>query len=203
MRQFLVPHTQPTGDGQARALMSLGKAVRWSFVLLFLMPMAPLPTAAQAAKPGPTTAGQPLKPLPFAEAVANAGRKLFSAVPLPPGNGKVEIVVDPLLDGRTGAHTIAAATAGRQLAALVHAEFPRLTIVDFTREALARKPLLLIGTISSLENAGQDTIAKVQSPQQTQTSSKNDERVAPGAEQAARSPAAYSVWFTLADPRTR
>jgi hypothetical protein len=108
--------------------------------------------------------------------VATAARNLFKAIPLPPGDGKVEIVIDPLLDGATGIHTVAAADMGRRLIDIAGREFPRLAIVDFTPEALARKPLLLIGSITLLQDAGQAT--------------------------ATPAPRQYAIWYTVADTKT-
>jgi hypothetical protein len=131
--------------------------------------VAAFPAAAQTPSPAPS----PPAAVPYPDAVATAGRALFKALPLPPGEGKVEIVIDPLLDGATGNHTVAAADMGRRLVEIAHNEFPRLAIVDFTEEALARKPLLLIGSITALQDAGQV-----------------------GGKAAAKP---YAIWFTVAD----
>jgi outer membrane protein OmpA-like peptidoglycan-associated protein len=162
----------------------LGKAAQTIAIAVPLLAAAGLQAAAQAPPP----AAQPAAaaPVPFAEAVTKAARLLFKAVPLPPGDGKVEIVIDPLLDGRTGIHTIAAADTGRRLAAIARSEFPRLAIVDFTTEALARKPLVLIGIIS-LQDVGQDVVPKT-----------GQADAGPPA-----GPRPYTVWFTAADPQTR
>jgi outer membrane protein OmpA-like peptidoglycan-associated protein len=66
---------------------------------------------------------------------------------------------------------------GRRLAEIARTEFPRLVIVDFTEEALARKPLLLIGSITLLRDAGQV-----------------------GGKPAAKP---YAIWFTVADTEKR
>jgi outer membrane protein OmpA-like peptidoglycan-associated protein len=167
-----------------RLVGRLAKAAQTIVIAAPLLAAAGLQATAQAPPP----AAQPAAaaPVPFADAVAKAARLLFKAVPLPAGDGKVEIVIDPLLDGRTGVHTIAAADTGRRLAAIARSEFPRLAIVDFTPEALARKPLVLIGIIS-LQDVGQD--------------------VAPKTGQVGDGPPAgprpYTVWFTVADPQTR
>ena len=130
------------------------------------------PTVAAPAPAAAKPAAQPT-PVAFPEAVRNATRALFKAVPLPPGGAKVELVVDPLVDSATGVHTKAAAEMGRRIAEIVRREFPRIAIVDFTEEALGRKPLLLIGTITALRDVGQDT-----------------------GQSAAQAP--YAIWLTLA-----
>jgi hypothetical protein len=144
---------------------------------IFAVPMmllAGLPAAAQTPSPAPPAPAA----VPYPEAVANAARTLFKALPLPPGDGKIEIVIDPLLDGATGNHTVAAADMGRRLVEIARSEFPRLAVVDFTEEALARKPLLLIGSITALADAGQV-----------------------GGKPAAAKP--YAIWFTVADTDKR
>ena len=137
-----------------------------------------IPMALMAAAPASAqTPSQPAPAVPYPQAVTNAGRSVFKAIPLPPGDSKVDIVIDPLLDGATGIHTVAAADMGRRLAEIARAEFPRLAIVDFTEEALARKPLLLIGSITLLRDAGQV-----------------------GGRPAAKP---YAIWFTVADTEKR
>jgi hypothetical protein len=143
-------------------------------VAVLMVPLAGLPAPAQTQRP----AQAPPTAVPYAEAVANAARTLFKALPLPPGGGKVEIVIDPLLDGATGNHTVAAADMGRRLIEIARNEFPRLAVVDFTEEALARKPLLLIGSITALQDAGQV-----------------------GGKAAVAKP--YAIWFTVADIEKR
>jgi outer membrane protein OmpA-like peptidoglycan-associated protein len=137
-----------------------------------------IPMALMAAAPASAqTPSQPAPAVPYPQAVTNAARSVFKAIPLPPGDSKVDIVIDPLLDGATGIHTVAAADMGRRLAEIARAEFPRLAIVDFTEEALARKPLLLIGSITLLRDAGQV-----------------------GGRPAAKP---YAIWFTVADTEKR
>jgi outer membrane protein OmpA-like peptidoglycan-associated protein len=157
--------------------------------------LAALPAAAQAPAPAAAAA-----PVPFAEAVTRAARLLFKAVPLPPGDAKVEIVIDPLLDGRTGIHTIAAADTGRRLAAIARSEFPRLAIVDFNAESLARNPLVLIGVISLLD-VGQD-IAPKPGPAEAGPPAVSVAGGPPAATPPT-GPIPYTVWFTLADPQSR
>ncbi|MDC7786986.1 OmpA family protein [Rhodoplanes sp. TEM] len=111
-------------------------------------------------------------------------RALFDRIERPKDGVVVEIVVDPLVDGKTGLHTASAAQAGRRAAEIARA-YPHLRIVPFTPEALARKPLLLIGTITAVQNAEQGA------------------GQAGGADAAAaQTPGAYTVWFTLADTGT-
>ncbi len=156
-------------------------------------PRLPLPLIAAGALwlglAGPAKAQQPSQqPTPPAPATAAAlpafeatvdrvARTILGRIQPAAGSAPLEIVVDPLLDGRTGQQTIAGESAGRRIAAIVAKEFPRLKLVDFTPAALARKPLVLMGTISSLDSVGQDTGAALL---------------------ASANPKATAVWFTVA-----
>ncbi len=148
----------------------------------------PLPLVAAGALwlglAGPAEAQQPPAPsakaaaLPAFEAtVDRVARAVLTAVQPAAGASPIEIVIDPLLDGRTGQQTVAGESAGRRIAALVAKDYPRLKLVDFTPAALARKPLVLMGTISSLDSVGQDTGAALL---------------------ASANPKATAVWFTVA-----
>jgi outer membrane protein OmpA-like peptidoglycan-associated protein len=184
-----------------RLVAKLGKTARTIAIAVPLLAAACLQAAAQTPA-SPAAAA----PVPFAEAVTKAARLLFKAVPMPPGDAKVEIVIDPLLDGRTGIHTIAAADTGRRLAAIARSEFPRLAIVDFNAESLARKPLVLIGIIS-LVDVGQDVAPKAGQVEARPPGGNASGGDAPPASLPAVSPPAgpnpYTVWFTLADSQTR
>ncbi|MFL9828696.1 OmpA family protein [Rhodoplanes sp. SY1] len=132
------------------------------------------PSHAQAPAPAPAA-----KPLRLGDAVTTITRALLDKIERPKDGSVVEVVVDPLLDGKTGLHTVAAAEAGRRAAEIAKA-YPHIRIVPFTPEALSRKPLLLIGTLSAVQNSEQGG----------------------GQAAGAQSPDAYRVWFTLADTGT-
>ncbi len=130
-------------------------------------PAAPSPAPQAAAAPLPS----------FEATVDRVARTVLDRVQPAAGLPAIEVVVDPLLDGRTGLQTVAGETAGRRIAALIARDYPRLRLVAFTPEALARKPLVLMGTISSLDSVGQDTGAALL---------------------ASANPKATAVWFTVA-----
>jgi outer membrane protein OmpA-like peptidoglycan-associated protein len=182
----MLPAYAPTSRSHP-LVARLGKAAQTIAIAVPLLAAAGLQAAAQAPAPAAAAA-----PVPFAEAVTKAARLLFRAVPLPAGDAKVEIVIDPLLDGKTGIHTVAAADTGRRLAAIARSEFPRLAIVDFNAESLARKPLVLIGIIA-LVDAGQDV-----APRTDQAGAASPPAATPPA-----GPRPYTVWFTVADPQSR
>jgi len=61
-------------------------------------PATPPAASTQAAPPPPPT------PILFDDALLRAANDLFSKAALPAGNDKIELVVDPLIDGISGAH---------------------------------------------------------------------------------------------------
>lgn len=115
---------------------------------------------------------------PFNDAVSDAARHLLRGIKARTAGAVMEIVVDPLVDGTTGLHTVAASQMGQRIAAIASAEFPHVRIVPFTPAALARKPVVMIGTITLAGNIG------------------------PGG--SAQAPAArpFAIWFTAAEAAT-
>ena len=73
---------------------------------------------------------------------------------LPPGDGRLEVVIDPLIDGQTGQVSPATQRIGKRIADLIKTNYPRLEVVPFTPENVAKKPLLLIGTFTAINLEG-------------------------------------------------
>jgi outer membrane protein OmpA-like peptidoglycan-associated protein len=118
--------------------------------LLFLAALC----SAHAQSPQPAPA--PVAPPPilsFDDAVENAAQTLFSKAQLPPGDEKVDLVIDPLIDGFSGAQSAATRLIEKRIVELVKAKFPRFRIVPFTKEALAKSPIVFVGTIRAINNA--------------------------------------------------
>ena len=110
---------------------------------------APPPAAGtQAAPPPPPT------PVPFDDALLRAANDLFSKAALPAGNEKIELVVDPLIDGISGAQSTATRLMQNRIVALVGKSYPRFEVRPFSTEALSRAPVVLIGTFTAINNAG-------------------------------------------------
>ena len=61
-------------------------------------PQGAPPVASPQSAPSP-----PPTPIPFDDALLRAANDLFSKAALPAGNDKIELVVDPLIDGISGA----------------------------------------------------------------------------------------------------
>ena len=113
-------------------------------------PQSPPPPAAgtPAAPPPPPT------PIPFDDALLRAANDLFSKANLPAGNEKIELVVDPLIDGISGAQSTATRLMQDRIVALVNKSYPRFEVRPFSTEALTRAPVVLIGTFTAINNAG-------------------------------------------------
>lgn len=113
-------------------------------------PATPAP-AAPAAAPTPP----PI--LPFDQALANAANTLFSKAQLPEAPPKLDLVIDPLIDGATGAQSVTTRSMERTLVNLVKSQHPRFEVQPFNTSTVAKSPIVLIGTFTLINNAGQPT----------------------------------------------
>ena len=114
--------------------------------------------------------------LPFDEAVTRAAEALFANARLPAPtdpSGRHPLVIDPLIDGATGAQS--AATRNTQARVVEVAQrFPQYDLRPFNTASLESKPLVLLGSVMPLRPGN----------------------VMIGA------PTAYDLWLVLADSRT-
>ncbi len=137
---------------------------------------------AQDAAPSVATAeAAPIPPkeaLPLDQAtVALADAILLRAQLPPPGpSGRYRLVVDPLIDRATGAETAATRAMERRIDTLVRERHPRFDLRPFTAASLDEKPLVLLGSIAPVAEAGSRANPS-----------------GPGR------PAAYRIWAVLAD----
>ena len=139
-------------------------------------PQVPAP-AARPAEPAAAIANRELvapAPVPFEDSIARAGQQLFAQARAQLGDEPREVVVDPLIDANTGAQTVSTARMGVQLETIVKGRYAPWQVKPLTRQALAARPLLLIGTLTpvNVERA-------IDTP-----------------------PDAFRVWLTLIDLRT-
>lgn len=122
---------------------------------------AAAPSVAPAAAPVAAVAAAPIRPaataptnfeapapVPFQQSIARAGSDLFAQALAQLGTEARSIVVDPLIDANTGAQTVSTVQMGEQLESLVKTRLPNLRVKPLTRQALAEKPLLMIGTLT-------------------------------------------------------
>ena len=110
----------------------------------------------------------------FATAAALA-LSLYAAPPAGP-SGRYRLVVDPLIDRATGAETVATRAMERRIVSLVRERHPRFELRPFTTASLDEKPLILLGSIAPVAEAGSRANPS-----------------GPGR------PAAYRIWAVLAD----
>lgn len=135
-------------------------------------PSAPAPTAASPAPPPPSTAPAVAPPavmvapaaaataappppiLPYDEAVLSAATMLLKNARLPPEGSaprpRYAVVIDPLIDGMTGAQSTATRAMGLRLAALMREQYPQFDVQPFSAANVARSPLVLIGTFTGV-----------------------------------------------------
>lgn len=148
-----------------------GAAVSWVAAGAMLVlagcatPPAAPPPAPQAAEPAPapapvvaTPAPAPAPPpppaapppvLPFNDAVLSAATMLLDKAQLP-ADARFDLVIDPLIDGMTGAQTVTTQAMGARLAKLIKDSYPRYTVQPFKAATVQQGPLLLIGTFTGV-----------------------------------------------------
>jgi outer membrane protein OmpA-like peptidoglycan-associated protein len=80
---------------------------------------------------------------------------LFSKALLPPGDDKIDLVIDPLIDGVSGAQSAASHLMEKRLTELAQKSFPRFKVQPFNTETLERAPVVLVGTFTAINNAGE------------------------------------------------
>jgi outer membrane protein OmpA-like peptidoglycan-associated protein len=115
-----------------------------------------VPAHAQTgtAAPPPPAAAPPPPPTPvaFDAALLKAANDLFSKANLK--DERVTLVIDPLIDGVTGAQSNATRYEEKRIVELVRSNYPRFQIQPFSSTAVARAPVVLIGTFTAVNNAG-------------------------------------------------
>jgi len=117
-----------------------------------------VPALAQTgtAVPRPPAAGPPPPPTPvaFETALLKAANDLFSKANLDDSTAKVTLVIDPLIDGVTGAQSNATRYEEKRIVELVKSNYPRFQVAPFSSTSVARSPVVLIGTFTAVNNAG-------------------------------------------------
>ena len=108
------------------------------------------PPAASAAPAAPAA-----PPVAFDTALLNAATALFSKALLPPGDDKIELVIDPLIDGVSGAQSAASHLMEKRLTELAQKSYPRFKVQPFSTGTLERAPVVLVGTFTAINNAGE------------------------------------------------
>jgi outer membrane protein OmpA-like peptidoglycan-associated protein len=112
-------------------------------------PPAPAQAPPTAASPPP-----PPTPVPFDAALLKAANDLFSKANLNGAPDKMTLVIDPLIDGVTGAQSKATHLEEQRITDLVKSSYPRFQVARFSSDAVAKAPVVLIGTFTAVNNAG-------------------------------------------------
>ena len=128
-------------------------ATLWFFGIgLFGMP-ADAQTGT-AAPPPPAAAPPPPTPVAFETALLKATIDLFSKANLNGAPDKMTLVIDPLIDGVTGAQSNATHLEEKRIVQVVKSNYPRFQVARFSTETVAKAPVVLIGTFTAVNNAG-------------------------------------------------
>lgn len=89
-------------------------------------------------------------PSPYPVAFQKAVGDVLSSATIPPG-AKADLLIDPLIDGNTGAQSTTTRSMERQIRDLIAAKFAdKYEVRPFTAEYVSKSPLLLIGTFTPI-----------------------------------------------------
>ena len=109
---------------------------------------APAPQPAAAAAP----AAPPPPILPYEEAVLSAANNLLGKAQLPTGVTQHALVIDPLIDGMTGAQSAATQAIGTRIVGLIREKYPQYEVQPFSAANVSKSPLVLVGTFTGVNN---------------------------------------------------
>ena len=114
-----------------------------------------LPASTGAVQP--PSSPPPAAPPPvqaYDKAVLSAATALFKNAKLPPAGtaaqAKYTVVIDPLIDGMTGAQSVATRSMGVRLATMMREQYPQYDVKAFSAANVAKSPLVLIGTFTGV-----------------------------------------------------
>jgi outer membrane protein OmpA-like peptidoglycan-associated protein len=95
--------------------------------------------------------------VPFNDAIASATEQMFQSFKMDGDNGTAPLpfVIDPLIDGATGAQSKATAYIQEKVLALASQKYTRFQVQPFTGTALNSKPLVLVGTLNTINKAAE------------------------------------------------
>jgi len=133
---------------------------------LFAVACNSLPDSASSPAPGTATpASPPAAPPPpvpaqaYDKAVLSAATALLGNARLPPegtpARARYAVVIDPLVDGMTGAQSVATQSMGARLAKLMRDQYPQYEVQAFSAANVAKSPLVLIGTFTGVNGQRQ------------------------------------------------
>lgn len=100
-------------------------------------------------------------PLPFDQAVLKAANELFSKAQLPTATSdsstKHILVIDPLVDGVTGAQSTATRSMESRIVELVRTQYPQFEVRPFSSANVVKSPIVFIGTHTGVNDYGKTT----------------------------------------------
>jgi hypothetical protein len=80
--------------------------------------------------------------------VLSAATALFKNAKLPPEGAPAQtrytVVIDPLIDGMTGAQSVTTQAMGVRLTKMMHEQYPQFDVKAFSAANVAKSPLVLI-----------------------------------------------------------
>lgn len=165
--------THPMPTNTSRAPAGRGKPRRLLAAAMLAAAVAALALLGGcAAVPGPAAQAQSLD-----DAVASLTAALFAGARLDPSEPRV-LVVDPLIDRATGNRAAVTRAMEPRMIEAVRERFPHVRPAAFTQEAVERRPLVLVGSITPVAAPG---------------------AIAPSTDGP---PRVYRIWASLADLRT-
>jgi outer membrane protein OmpA-like peptidoglycan-associated protein len=126
----------------------IGRSMR-ALMLIGGVALSSTSALAQTAPPTP-----PPTPIAFEQALMKAANDLFSKANLPAAPARIRLVIDPLIDGSTGAQSVATRSIEQRIAELVRTSYRRFEIRHFSAAAIADLPVVLVGTFTAINNAG-------------------------------------------------
>jgi len=108
----------------------------------------------------PASAPTPPPPQAYEKAVLSAATALLGNAKLPPegtpARQRYAVVIDPLVDGMTGAQSVATQSMGARLTKLMREQYPQYEVQPFSAGNIAKSPFVLIGTFTGV-NAQRQT----------------------------------------------
>ncbi len=132
-------------------------------LVLSLIAMAAAAESPTPAAPAPPPSA-PVAAIPYEDAVLKAANGLFSRAGAADGSdqpgARRMLVIDPLVDGMTGAQSAATRSMETEIVALLKSKYPQFDVQPFTGGNLAQSPLVFIGTFTPVNGLGQTTGAR-------------------------------------------
>ena len=121
---------------------------------------SPKSAGASSAPTAQPAAPAPPSPQAYEKAVLSAATALLGNAKLPPEGTpprqRYAVVIDPLVDGMTGAQSVATQSMGARLTKLMREQYPQYEVQPFSAGNVAKSPFVLIGTFTGV-NAQRQT----------------------------------------------